>query len=535
MTLNLSPLRHIWLACLLTGFNLLLWTGCQSVSGNSSGGGSGVLTLSPSQVSFGNVNVGSNHASSVTIANTGTADLTINQATLSGAGFTMSNMALPMALHAGGSTSTTVTFAPTGGGSFSGSVTFATTGAQGNLSLPLSGTGVTQGQITPNPASLPFGNVQVGTSKSLSGTLTNSGGASLTISVATASGTGFTLSGLTTPLTLNAGQSTSYTIVFAPTANGSVTGNLSVTSDGTNPNLNVSLSGTGAAPGSLSANPSSVAFGSVQVGSTGSKSETVTNSGGVTVNISQANVTGSVFSLTGLALPTALTAGGSVTFTVGFAPTSAGAASGNLSLVSDAPSSPLNIALSGTGTTPGQLSVSPATLAFGNVAVGSNSPLTGSLSATGAAVAVSSESSNSSEFVLSGITLPATIAAGQSLGFTVTFTPNATGSATASLTFASNATNAPTVESLTGTGTAPAHSVALSWNASTGATSYDVYRGTATGVCSGTPTPYATAATTAYTDASVTAGTTYVYAVSAVNSAGQSACSTEASATIPTP
>ena len=431
--LNLSSVRRIWLACLLTGFNLLLWTGCQSVSKNSSVGGSGVLTLNPAQVSFGNVNVGSNHASSVSLSNTGTADLTINQATLSGAGFTMSNMALPMTLHAGGSTSITLTFAPTGSGSFTGSVTFVTTGAQGTVSLPLSGTGV------------------------------------------------------------------------APT------------------------------PGSLSANPTSVGFGSIQVGSSSSQSETVTNTGGTTVNISQANVTGSVFSVTGLTLPTTLTAGGSVTFTVKFAPTSAGTLSGSLSLVSDASNSPLNIALSGTATTPGQLSVSPATLTFGNVAVGSSSPLSGSLSASSASVTVSSASSNSSEFVLSGITLPATISAGQSLGFTVTFTPGATGSASANLTFVSNATNAPTAESLTGTGTAPAHSVALSWNASTGATSYDVYRGTATGVCSGSPTPYGTATTTSYTDTSVTAGATYIYAVSAVNSAGQSACSTEVSATIPTP
>jgi len=392
-----------------------------------------MLSLNPAQISFGNVNMGSNHTNSVTISNSGPADLTIEQATLSGAGFTMSNMALPMTLHASGSTSATLTFAPSSAGSFSGSVTFATNGAQGNVSLPLSGTGV------------------------------------------------------------------------APT------------------------------PGSLSANPTSLSFGNIQMGGTSSNWETVTNTGGTTVNISQATVTGSAFSVSGLTLPTALTSGGSVTFTATFAPTSAGAASGSLSLVSDASNSPLTIGLSGTATTPGQLSVSPTMLSFGNVAVGSGSPLTGSLSATSASVTVSSASSNSSEFVLSGINLPVTLAAGQSLGFTVTFTPSATGTASASLTFTSNATNAPTAESLSGTGTTPAHSVALSWNPSSGATSYDVYRGTASGVCSGSPIPYASSATTSYTDTGVTAGVTYVYAVSAVNNAGQSACSNEVSATIPTP
>ena len=204
------------------------------------------------------------------------------------------------------------------------------------------------------------------------------------------------------------------------------------------------------------------AFGNVQTGNTGTKSETLTNTGAGPVTISQANVTGTGYSVSGLTLPTTLTASQSVTFTVKFAPASAGTVNGNLSLVSDASNSPLGIALSGTGTTPGQLSVSPTTLNFGNVTVGSHKALTGTLSASSASVTVSSASINSSEFVLSGITLPATLTAGQSAGFTVTFTPQATGSASASLTFTSNATNAPTTQSLTGSGTAATHSVSRS-------------------------------------------------------------------------
>lgn len=80
------------------------------------------------------------------------------------------------------------------------------------------------------------------------------------------------------------------------------------------------------------------------------------------------------------------------------------------------------------------------------------------------------------------------------------------------------------------------HSVVLTWiDADTTVVSYNVYRGLAAGVCSGTPTPYATGVTAkTYTDTAVTAGTTYVYAVSAVNGAGaESACSTEAQAAVP--
>jgi len=78
------------------------------------------------------------------------------------------------------------------------------------------------------------------------------------------------------------------------------------------------------------------------------------------------------------------------------------------------------------------------------------------------------------------------------------------------------------------------HSVSLTWTETGCPTcTFNVYRGTATGVCLGTPTPYATGVTTtSYIDTAVTGGTTYFYAVSAV-SGGESACSSEAQAAVP--
>jgi fibronectin type 3 domain-containing protein len=71
--------------------------------------------------------------------------------------------------------------------------------------------------------------------------------------------------------------------------------------------------------------------------------------------------------------------------------------------------------------------------------------------------------------------------------------------------------------------------VSLTWNASAGATSYNLKRSTVNGG------PYSTAVAsptaTNYTDTTVTNGTTYYYVVSAVNSAGESANSAQASAT----
>jgi cellulose 1,4-beta-cellobiosidase len=68
----------------------------------------------------------------------------------------------------------------------------------------------------------------------------------------------------------------------------------------------------------------------------------------------------------------------------------------------------------------------------------------------------------------------------------------------------------------------------LSWNASTGATNYNVKRSTTSG---GGYVTIASPATMNYTDTAVTNGTTYYYAVSAVNSQGESTNSSWVSAT----
>ncbi len=72
--------------------------------------------------------------------------------------------------------------------------------------------------------------------------------------------------------------------------------------------------------------------------------------------------------------------------------------------------------------------------------------------------------------------------------------------------------------------------VALSWTASSGASSYNVYRGTTAGGESTTPLTLGVS-TASYTDSAVTNGTKYYYVVAAVNAYGTSAKSSEVSAT----
>jgi len=99
--------------------------------------------------------------------------------------------------------------------------------------------------LSASPTSLSFGNINTGSSTSLVVTLTNSGNSNVTISSVTVSGAGFSDSGVSAGTTLNAGQSATLNVSFAPATAGSVTGNVSVASNASNsPNV-ISLSGNG--------------------------------------------------------------------------------------------------------------------------------------------------------------------------------------------------------------------------------------------------------------------------------------------------
>ena len=119
------------------------------------------------------------------------------------------------------------------------------------------------GQLAASPTSISFGNVQIGTSQTLSGAITNTGGSSITVTQAAASGTGYSMSGMTPSVTLAVGQSVNFSVLFAPTTVGGANGNIAFgTANGT---VNVALSGTGVVPGDLTASPTSISFGNVAV------------------------------------------------------------------------------------------------------------------------------------------------------------------------------------------------------------------------------------------------------------------------------
>jgi len=506
-----------------------------SVPLSGSGVTPGALTATVPSLSFGSVQVGSSQTLSETMTNSGGSNVTITAASTV-IPYSMSGMTLPTTITPGQSANFSVKFTPTTGGSASGNLSIISNASNPTMAVPLSGTGVTPGSLTATASSLSFGSVQVGSSQTLSETLTNSGGSSVTISQATVTGA-YAVSGLGLPATLAAGQSTRFSVKFTPTTGGSASGNLSITSNASSPTLSVPLSGSGVTPGSLTATASSLTFGTVQVGNSQTLSETLTNSGGSSLTVTQANVTGTGFGVTGLTLPLTLTPGQSFNFGAVFTPTSGGNASGNIAVVSNASNPNVAISMSGSGAVAGQLTISPATLSFGSVVVGQSKSMTTTLNATGSSVVVSSASAGTSEFAVGGPSLPLTIPPGQSASFTVTFTPQASGAASAGASFVSNATNSTMQVSLTGSGTPPpAHSVNLSWNPSTsGAVGYNVYRGNTSGG------PYTEInpmldPSTSYTDSTVLGGQTYYYVSTAVDASGvESGFSNQVKATIPAP
>jgi hypothetical protein len=397
--------------------------------------------------------------------------------------------------------------------------------------------------LTSAPANLNLGNVNVGSSVSQTIIVTNTASSAVTISKLATTGTGVTASGITVPFALGAGKQASLKVTFTPpsmgTVNGSVivsstTGTAGTSSASSTSNLTIALSGVGMQP-QISVVPTSVSFGSVAVGVSNTQTLTIKDSGNANLIISQGTITGGGFGITGPTLPATLTPGQSLAFSVRFSPSSASSTTGTVSIASNAPQSPLLVGLSGTGVSQSlQLSANPSALAFGNVTQGSSSKQSVTLTNTGnSSVSVSNLAPTGSYFSISGLSVPVSLASGQTATFSVAFAPNTSGSFTGSVSVASTASNSPLSIPLSGTGVA-AHKATLSWTPSTSAVSgYSVYRGTQKGGPYTKETSSLVPGAT-YTDLTVQTGLTYYYVITSVQSnAVESVYSSEVSATIP--
>jgi hypothetical protein len=92
-------------------------------------------------------------------------------------------------------------------------------------------------------AALDFREVAVNSSSTLDAILTNTQSKSITISNVTVSGSGFSTSGIPVGSIIEPGQSTTFSVVFAPAVAGNVTGTVTLSSDAANGPVKISLRG----------------------------------------------------------------------------------------------------------------------------------------------------------------------------------------------------------------------------------------------------------------------------------------------------
>ncbi|MGB9243278.1 MAG: choice-of-anchor D domain-containing protein [Candidatus Acidiferrales bacterium] len=233
-----APNPTIPIAILAAGLSL---SGCGLVG--DSGGRTRALSITPSAATFGSVTVKTDATQTIKISNTGTGELKILNADITGNGFSLSGMSVPTKLAAGASATFNVAFKPMAAGSTKGSLSIKTNASESPATVNLSGTGVEESiKLTVNETSLSFGSVLLSGNETKEVKITNSGNANATITAVTVSGAGFSVSG-GSGVTLAPNQSEIVTVNFNPKSKGSLSGTLTVSSNAQT--INVALGGTG--------------------------------------------------------------------------------------------------------------------------------------------------------------------------------------------------------------------------------------------------------------------------------------------------
>ena len=431
-----------------------------------------VASLSPTSLDFGAQTVNTTSApQTVTLSNTGNATLSNINISISGGNnldFAQTNNC-PASLGSNSSCSINVTFTPTATGNRSSTVAISDNAAGSPQIVNLSGTG-TNATVSLSPTSVTFGNQPVSTtSAAQTVTLANTGGSAVTISSIAITGTNSGDFGQTNncPSSLASNSSCAVNVTFTPTATGSRSAALTVTDSATGSPQAASLTGVGTAP-AVTLNPASLTFGNQQVSTTSAaQAVTLTNNGSSALTITSISITGTNsgdFAQTNNCplSPSTLAASASCAISVTFRPTAAGTRSGTLSVADNAAGSPQGVGLSGTGVAPASGSVSPTSLSFGDQRVNTSSTKAVTLSNTGGSelsnINISITGANSNQFSQTN-NCGASLAAGSSCTINVTFRPTTTGSMTATVTVADNASNSPQTVSLTGAGVQPVASV----------------------------------------------------------------------------
>jgi Abnormal spindle-like microcephaly-assoc'd, ASPM-SPD-2-Hydin/PQQ-like domain len=309
-------------------------------------------SLTGSPTDFGNVALGSTGHATVTV--TAARAVTVT-GIAAAAPFSVTPPTLPVSLAAGATLSVPASFTPTATGGATGSITFTT--SAGTVPFDLHGTG-TQTGLGATPTALAFGTVPTGANQTTSVTIANTGTASLTISGATGPTGDFSATGLpATGSTLAPGASISIAVTFTPTADGDESSSLSVTSAAGS--VTVPITGTGVTGAShMSITPNPLDFGAVALGSSVTKTFTISNTGNIQLTLTKAAPPAGEFTTaTPVAEGQMLSPGDSVVQSITFKPTVLGADTEQYSITSTDGQGPVLEKFTGTGVASGTVAI----------------------------------------------------------------------------------------------------------------------------------------------------------------------------------
>ncbi len=420
------------------------------------------VSISPPTVNFGDVRVATTATQTVTVTNTGNADLHISALGVPALPFGIGTQTCNGAtVPPQQSCEIDVTFQPTQTGPASGTLEIADDAPGGGQSVPLSGTGV-EPAVSISPPSVAFGDVVVGQSASQTVTVTNTGSDVLTVTGVGVSPPpfGLTNNGCDSAV-LPPTASCQFDVTFGPTAPGPATGTLTVTDDAPNSPQTAPLTGNGVAP-AVSLNPTSINYGDVRVGDFKSVLLTVTNSGTADLHVSSI-ATAAPFSVdVDGCSGTPVAPGGSCDVFARFTPTQTGPAAGALTVTDDAPDSPQTVPLSGNGTQ-SAISITPNPVAFGEVPIGAVGKQSVTITNTGTADLTLTSLGVTGPFAINAAgnacIFNSAIPPGGACSTEVDFSPTALGPATGALTVTDDAPDSPQTVPLSGTGVGPAVSI----------------------------------------------------------------------------
>lgn len=445
-------------------------TSPQTVALSGTGTGWPAVTLSPKSLSFGSVLIKSKSTSqTITLTNSGLGTLTFtggNQAgiTITGsdaADFSQTNNC-GTSVAEGASCTVTVTFTPQDSGTRTADVTFTDNTSTGTQNASLNGIG-SYPKVSLTPQTLNFGSVLEGSkSAEMTSTLTNSGEVNLTISKLALSGTDPSEYTQTNNCvgTFIPGATCTITATFTPNTTGTQSASVTITDNTSTGSSTLNLTGSGALP-KVTLNPTTLAFGSVEVGSSSAKmTSTLTNSGKVTLTISKVALSGahpSEYSETNTCIGS-FAPNATCTITATFSPTASGAQDASVTITDNTSAGTTTLNLTGSGALP-TATLKPATDTFGSIAVGKTSKVKVSTLTN-----TSNYGLNISAITITGTdpkdyaqtnTCPVggTLAANATCTISVTFTPTVTGALTATVTETDNSSAGTHSISLTGTGT----------------------------------------------------------------------------------